>query len=151
MSLFASAISCGAERIEWPTFSFRSQRRCRIASATRSWTAVGAFAVRNMRSRSLNGAISPRPVPPSPTIDRRWDRFVDQSLGHEIIGEPDELVVEKCGRLCSRAAIAGLQRQPLGDFGAAIFERSAKDRRRFAVQFLPGGVRPAGRQPRGGR
>ena len=67
MSFFDRAISWLTERTEWPTLSLRSQSRWRTASAIRSCSAVGALAVRNIRSRSLFGAISPRPVPPSPT------------------------------------------------------------------------------------
>ena len=41
MSFFANAMSCGTERTEWPTLSFRSHSMCSIASAALSCSAVG--------------------------------------------------------------------------------------------------------------
>ena len=68
VSDLASAISSGTARSEWPTFSLRSHSKYSTASTTFSTSAVGLARVRNIRSMSLNGAISPRPVPPNPTI-----------------------------------------------------------------------------------
>ena len=105
-----------------------------------------------MRSRSLNGAISPRPgAAEANERESRPTARIDDALGDEIIGQADELVVEECGGLRGRAAIARLLRQALSDLGAAMFERAAKDRRGLGVSFLPGAGSRDGRQPRGGR
>ena len=50
------------ERVAWPTFSPRSQRKYNMYSTTRSVSAVGSSAVRNNRSISLNGARYPPSV-----------------------------------------------------------------------------------------
>ena len=153
MSFLASAISWRCERTEWPTLSFRSHSRWSIASAARSAPAVGALAVRNMRSRSLNGAISPRPVPPRPTSASSSSsgsssrRSVD-----EVVGQPDELVVEEGGGLGGGPAVAGLVGQPPRDLRAAGRQRLAQDRRRLRLlSFLPRRGRRAGRRSRGDR
>ena len=57
---------------------------------------------------------------PRPTI-------LDDPARDEVVDKPNELVMKESRRLRSRAAIAGLLRQALRDFGTAILERAAKD------------------------
>ncbi len=145
MSFFASAISWRTERTEWPTLSFRSHSKCRVASAARSWSAVGAFAVRNIRSRSLKGAISPRPVPPRPTRATP-PAGGSRSLADEIIGEADDLVVEEGRGVCGRPAIARLDGQAARDSARPAASASAKIGAASLAIFLPLLSRPGGPQ-----
>src|SRR5205823_2740121 len=55
---------------------------------------------------------------------------------NKIISEPDELIVEKRGRLGGGAAVPRLLAQALGNFGATIFECAAQDRRGFGGKLL---------------
>ena len=63
----------------------------------------------------------------------RADRFIGQSIGDEIIGQANDLVVEEGGRVRGRAAAPGSSREPPGNLGAAVRERVAQDVRDFAV------------------
>ena len=73
--------------------------------------ATASHGVRNMRSTSLNGAISPRPVPPRPTIADRSARSdgADRCVGDEIVGEADDLVGRKAVEAAAARPRSGLR------------------------------------------
>ncbi len=63
-------------------------------------------------------------------------RLFEQALDHEIVSKPHELVVEEGRRLRRCAAVPGRFGQSPGDFGTAVVERAAKDRRSLGGEFL---------------
>ena len=84
-------------------------------------------------------------------------RLLEQPVRDKIVRQPNELIVQESGRLRGGAAIARFSTQSSGDFGAAIFERAAQDRRGLGVERLasaqggePVGQRAAVDDRRGG-
>ena len=148
MSFFASAMSCSAERTEWPTFSFRSHNKCRVASAARS-SAVGAFAVRNIRSRSLKGAISPRPVPPRPTSATPLAAVTIVHRQNPKRGERSD----RGGKPwpARRRGHCPVGRQAAGHLLAAARQRVGEDAGSLTGDLPPRSARPSGPRRCGGR
>ena len=135
MSDLASASSSPVERIEWPTFSFRSHSILSMASTSRSCCAVGLALVRNMRSTSLNGAISPAAGAAEPDDRHRRDVRV---AGDKIVGEADDLVVEVGRGAGGGAAGVGLKAQATGDLCPALLQGGAQQLRRETVAIAAG-------------
>ena len=154
MSFFASAISSlgRADRMADLELQVPQQMEDRFGRALLLRRSA-SLAVRNIRSRSLNGAISPRPVPPRPTSAKlAAERLVEHALGDEIVGEADDLVVEEGGGLGGGAAAARLVGQAPGDLGAAVLRApraGSRTPRRSAS--CPGAAPRSGRRARGGR
>ncbi len=143
MSFFASAISSPVERTEWPTLSLRSHSKWRIASAAALTSALGALGGQHHQVEVAVGRHLPAAgAAETDQGDLAADRRADHALGHIIISEADDLVVEEGSGLCGGAAAAGFLGQAPADLRASGFERLAQDRGHFAALLL------ARREPR---
>src|SRR5689334_14462906 len=76
---------------------------------------------------------------PAKADDRQaFDRLLQNRLGDEVIGEPNELVVEERSGACRGTAIARLVGEAPRDLRAPILESVAKGGGRFATELLAG-------------
>ena len=84
--------------------------------------------------------------------DLAADRRADHALGHIIVSEADDLVVEEGSGLRGGAAAAGFFDQPPADLGAPGLERLAQDRGHLAALLLArANCRRSGPSARAGR
>jgi len=65
-------------------------------------------------------------------------RLVEQAFIHEVVDQPDKLVVEESRGLRGRSSVTGFLGQAFRDFRPAMFKGIAQDRRRSGRELLAG-------------